>query len=310
MNEGLWGIAEVESLLHEDNVLSGLFDCYRRIWDDRDAFKEENLAQREYETRLLEREFYRQYPSLYDDLEEQVGDHPISQMEEGCGIIFDALSIREGFILASELRDEQDWDISYDWSAVETVPTETEFIAGEWFGANGGKQASLKHDNVAYIGEPEVPQLPNDPLEYVWSRFPDKRLHGAQQGQYTLTELTNVYDEVKQLLVDVVTESSHTEFVVSSDHGYANFYGSNPYTLTDEFTEILSDKFDKRYHEVTNSGLLKKLERNDVTLSTHGYYIVKGHYEWTGRNDITHGGFSVPEVMTPVLRINTENGGS
>lgn len=305
MSEGLWGVEEVDKLLYEDDLMDGLFELYRRIWEDKTAFKEENLARREYETRLLDLEIHRQYPSLYVDMLDRVGDHPIGQLKEGCGVIMDALSIREGFRLADELNAEYDWDISLDWEATETLPTETKFIADEWFGANGGKQASILNDNVTYIGEPEVPQLSNETLQFVWSRFPDKRLHGAQEGQYTLTELTDVYEETKQVLVDIITESSHTKFVVSSDHGYANFAGSNPYTLTDEFTEILSDKFDGRFHKVTNSGLLQKLERNGITLRSHGYYIVKGHYEWTGRNDITHGGFSVPEVMTPVLEINT-----
>ncbi len=308
MSEGLWELDEVKTLLYETDALTGLFECYRRIWDVEDSFTDKHLAEREYRTRLLEREFYRQYPSLYSDLLNQVGNHPISTLNSGCGIIMDALSIREGFRLASELSSEHSWSVDLDWAGTETVPTETEFIADAWFGANGGKQASMKHDNVVYIGEPEVPQLSNKSLEFVWSRFPDKRLHEAQQGQYTLTSLDEVYEETKQLLVDIIQESNHNEFLVSSDHGYVNFSGSNPYPLTDEFEDILIDKFSGRFREVTNSGVLRKLEQNDITLREEGYYMIKGHYNWTtpsATSKITHGGFSVPEVMTPVLRINT-----
>lgn len=307
MSEPLWGVREVEHLT-EGDLLDGAFECLRRIWQREDALDGKVVAGREYRTRLLEYELTRQYPGLYDDLVGRVGNHPLTELDDGCGVIMDALSLREGFQLERELSAEFDWEVSFDWAAVEALPTETEFIADAWFGANGGKQASMKHDDVTYLGEPEVPQLPGTDPEYVWSRFPDKRLHSAQEGKYTITELREVYEEAKELLIEIVNESAHDEFLVTSDHGYVNFSGNNPYRLSEEHEEILKDKFSGRFREVENSGLLRKLEEDDITLRNDDYFMVRGHYDWTTRSassKITHGGVSLTEVMTPTLSIKT-----
>lgn len=309
MSEGLWSEREVDLLLNGD-VLDGAFECLRRIWQTPSALEGKNIGIHEHKTRKLEFELARQYPSLYGELVDRLGNHPLKSIDDGCGIILDALSLREGFKLEDDLQDEFDWDISLEWSATETVPTDTEFIADAWFGANGGKQASQKHSNVTYIGEPEVPPLSGETPEFVWSRFPDERLHNAQQGKYTLTEIDKIYEETKELLIEIVRESIHDEFIVSSDHGYVNFSGNlDPYKPSDEVEEILKDKFgNKRYHEVTNSGLLRRLEERDITMRSNGYFMIKGHYAATTRSassKITHGGLSLVETMTPVLRINT-----
>lgn len=310
MSRGLYGVKEARRLIN-DAPLEGAFECLRRIWEGPDAFEAKFLAEREYRTRLLERELHRQYPDLYEDLLAQVGGHPLTELDSGCGVILDGLSLREGFQLADDLADEYGWVIEYDWSACEGLPTETKFIAQPWFGANGGKQASQKHDDVAYVGEPEVPQLPGTSPEYVWSRFPDKRLHGSQEGQYTLTELREVYEEAKQVLVDIIEQSVHDEFLVTSDHGYVNFSGNNPYRLSDEAESILKDKFSGRYREVAHSGLLRQLERQDIIVRSNGHYLIQGHYTWTTRGPasrIDHGGLTLVEAMTPVLTIDTTSG--
>ena len=310
MSNGIYGVEEVRHLLQED-VFAGAFECLRRIWQAPGAFEARSVVKHEYRTRLLEHELHRQHPSLYEELLDRVGDHPLSRLTNGCGVIMDGLSVREGFQLAADLADDHDWNVEYEWAACEAVPTETKFIAQEWFGANGGKQASQLHDDVAYVGEPEVPQLPGTSPEYVWSRFPDKRLHGSQEGQYTLTELSEVYSEARELLVDIIKESVHDEFVVTSDHGYVNFNGRNPYRLTDEAETILKDKFGGRYREVEHSGLLRQLEKDDIIVRSDGYYLVQGHYEWTTRGAserIDHGGLTLVEAMTPVLTIDTSEG--
>ncbi|MFC7226798.1 hypothetical protein N0B31_05230 [Salinirubellus salinus] len=307
MSRGLYGIDEVRHLVNDD-PFDALFECLRRIWDADDAFEAKQVADREYRTRLLEREISRQYPDLYDDLVDRVGDHPLMELTDGCGIIMDGMSLREGFRLAADLAEERDWTVEYDWAACEGLPTETKFIAQPWFNANGGKQASMKHDHVAYIGEPEVPPLPGTSPEYVWSRFPDKRLHNSQEGQYTLTELVEVYDEAKELVIDIIEESVHDRFLVSSDHGYVNFSGNNPYRLAEEDEAILKEKFSGRYREVEHSGLLRKLERDGIIHRAGGHYLIRGHHSWTKRgatSRIDHGGLTLVETMTPLLTVDT-----
>jgi hypothetical protein len=306
MSSGLYGSDEFEALLLGDDVLDGAFECLRRIWADPDALGDRRLTESEYQTRLLERELEKIYPPLYDDLREQMGGHPITAMDDGCGVIMDALSLREGFRLEQELADEHDWSVSLSWASIERLPSETKFICREWFDAQG--PSAISRDDFRFIGDLDVPKLPGTSPEYVWTRHPDQRLEGALKGNYSMEEVEDIYEDVKALLEDIVHESGHDEFLVTSDHGYVNHLGNSPYSLTDEQEETLSSKFSSRFREVANGQAYQLLERAKVIERVREHYLVRGHYKWTKRGatkKIMHGGFSLPECMTPVLRITT-----
>jgi len=307
MSSELYGSDEFEAFLHEEDVLDGAFECLRRIWEDPDALGDRRLTESEYQTRLLERELEKIYPPLYDDLREQMGGHPITAMDDGCGVIMDALSLREGFRLERELADEHDWSVSLSWAPIERLPSETKFICREWFDAQG--PSAVSRDDFRFIGDLDVPKLPGTSLEYVWTRHPDQRLEGALKGNYSIEEVEDIYEDIKALLEDIVHESGHNEFLVTSDHGYVNHLGNSPYSLTDEQEEALSSKFSSRFREVANGQAYQLLERAKVIERVREHYLVRGHYKWTKRGatkKIMHGGFSLPECMTPVLRIKTE----
>jgi len=307
MSSGLYGSDEFEALLHEDNVLDGAFECLRRIWTDPDALGDRRLTESEYQTRLLERELEKIYPQLYDDLREQMGSHPITKLDDGCGVIMDALSLREGFRLEQELVDEHDWSVSLSWAPIERLPSETQFICREWFDAQS--PSAVSRDDFRFIGDLDVPKLPGTSPEYVWTRHPDQRLEGALKGNYSVEEVEDIYEDVKALLEDIIHESGHDEFLVTSDHGYVNHLGNSPYSLTDEQEEALSSKFSGRFREVANGQAYQLLERAKVIERVREHYMVRGHYKWTKRGatkKIMHGGFSLPECMTPVLQIQTE----
>jgi hypothetical protein len=102
MSNELYGYEEFTSLLHEEQVLDGAFECLRRIWGNSNALSARDLAGSEYKTRLLEYELAKMYPALYYELIDSMGDHPITQLDSGCGVIMDALSIREGFRLGED----------------------------------------------------------------------------------------------------------------------------------------------------------------------------------------------------------------
>ncbi|MCD2200163.1 hypothetical protein LPA44_09650 [Halobacterium sp. KA-4] len=306
MSSGLYGSEEFEKLLQEENVLDGAFECLRRIWTDTDALGDRRLTESEYQTRLLERELEKIYPPLYDDLREQMGGHPITELDDGCGVIMDALSLREGFRLEQELADEHDWSVSLSWAPIERLPSETKFICQEWFDAQG--PSAVSRDDFRFIGDLDVPKLPGTSPEYVWTRHPDQRLEGALKGNYSMEEVEDIYKDVKRLLEDIVHGSGHDEFLVTSDHGYVNHLGNSPYSLTDEQEEALSSKFSSRFREVANGQAYQLLEQAKIIERVREHYMVRGHYRWTKRGatkKIMHGGFSLPECMTPVLRITT-----
>lgn len=306
MSSRLYGSEEFETLLHEEDVLDGVFECLRRIWADPDALGDRRLTESEYQTRLLERELEKIYPSLYNDLRERMGGHPITELDDGCGIIMDALSLREGFRLERELVEEHDWSVSLSWAPIECLPSETQFICREWFDAQS--PSAVSRDDFRFIGDLDVPMLPETSPEYVWTRHPDQRLEGALKGNYSMEEVEDIYKDVKALLEDIVHESGHDEFLVTSDHGYVNHLGNSSYSLTDEQEEALSSKFSSRFREVANGQAYQLLERAKVIERVREHYMVRGHYKWTKRGatkKIMHGGFSLPECMTPVLRITT-----
>jgi len=306
MSNELYGGTEFEALLHEEDLLDGAFQCLRRIWDDPGAMGDRRLSESEYQTRLLEYELTKLYPGLYDDLIEQMGGHPLMELENGCGLVMDALSFREGFRLERELSEEHDWSVSLDWAPIERLPSETQFICREWFDYQS--PSAVKRDDFKFVGDLDVPKLPGTDPEYVWTRHPDQRLEGALKGNYSMEEVEDIYEDVKELLEGVVHESVHDEFLVTSDHGYVNHLGNSPYSLTDEQEDAISSKFSGRFREVGNGQAYQLLERAQVLERWREHYLVRGHYKWTKRGAtkrIMHGGLSLPECMTPVLRIRT-----
>jgi len=306
MSDGLYGAAELAELIHGETVLDGTFECLRRIWSAPDALDDRNLPGSEYRMRLLEHHLERQEPKLYDELKDAMGDHPITHLDSGCGVIMDALSLREGFQLLNDLSDDHEWEVSLEWAAVERLPSETQFICREWFDAHS--PSAVNRDDYRFIGDLDVPQLPDTDPTFVWTRHPDRRLEEAMKGNYSVEELTDIYTDVKGLLEDIVTESVHEEFLVTSDHGYVNHLGGNPYALSDSDEEALSDTFTGRHRKVEDGYAFDQLRDSGVIERVGGHYVVKGHYAWTKRGAskrIMHGGFSLPECMTPVLRITT-----
>lgn len=307
MSDGLYGAGEFDALIESESVLDGAFECLRRIWAAPNALEDRNLADAEYRTRLLERHLASQDPKLYDGLKREMGDHPITDLDHGCGVVMDALSLREGFQLARDLPDEHGWEVSLDWAPVERLPSETEFICREWFDAHS--PSAVSRDDYRYIGDLEVPQLPGTDPEYVWTRHPDRRLEEAMKGNYSVEELTSIYADIKTLLEGIVAESVHDEFLVTSDHGYVNYLGGNPYALSEDNEEALSSKFTGRYREIEEGHVLGMLLDAGIIDRVGGYFVVKGHYEWAkpgASKRVNHGGLSLPECMTPVINIKTD----
>lgn len=309
MSNELYAQEEFNALLHEEDVLDGVFECLRRIWGNADALSDRHLAESEYQTRLLEYELLKLYPKLYDELIGAMGGHPVTSLESDCGVIMDALSIREGFRLEQELQSEHDWEVSLTWAPIEGLPSETQFICREWFDAQS--PSAVSRDDFRFIGDQDVPQLPSTDPAFVWTRHPDQRLEGALKGNYSMEEVEEIYEGAKDLLEDVIQESVHSEFLVTSDHGYVNHLGNSPYSLSDEEESSLSGKFSSRFSEIGNGQAYRVLENANVIKRAGGYYVVRGHHKWTKRGatkKIMHGGLSLPECMTPVLRINTRGG--
>ena len=155
----------------------------------------------------------------------------------------------------------------------------------------------------------DVPQLPGTTPEYVWTRHPDRRLESAAKGNYSTEAMTDIYADTKALLEAIVNESLHTEFLISSDHGYLNHRGNTPYSLREELEDVLSEEFSGRYREVTNDRVFQRLEAANVIERVGEHYVVRGHHKPTkpgARKRIVHGGLSLLECMTSVLRIDTE----
>lgn len=309
MSEALYTNNEVQSLIHEDNIFDGIFDCLRHIWDRTNAIAERHLADSEYRTRLLEKELHRFYPALYEDLQDQTGNHPVATMDSGSGIIMDALSLREGFKLAQDLQSEhEDWHTEISWAMVETLPSETTFACRVWFDAHS--PSAVNRDDYQFIGSRDVPKLPGTDPEYVWTRLPDERLEQALKGNYSMEEVEEIYQTTKQLLKDVIHESVHTEFLVTSDHGYINNTGNNPYTPFGSDEEAaLKAKFSGRHEEAASGQGYQLLLDKGIIERVSDQFVVRGHYDVTRRgatSQIKHGGMSLMECMTPVLQIKTE----
>jgi hypothetical protein len=123
-----------------------------------------------------------------------------------------------------------------------------------------------------------------------------------------MEEVEDIYEGVKELLEEIIQESVHEEFLVTSDHGYVNHTGNSPYSLSEDEESSLSSKFSSRFREIGNGQAYRVLENTNVIKRAEGHYVVRGHHAWTKRGatkKIMHGGLSLPECMTPTLLINT-----
>jgi hypothetical protein len=305
VSDGLYGADELAELVRDESLLDGVFECLRRIWSEPDALANGNLDA-EYRTRSLEYHLSRQDPKLYDELKASMGDHPITMLDSGCGVIMDALSLREAFQLARDLPNEEGWDVRLEWAGAERLPSETTFICREWFDAHS--PSAVNRDDYRFVGDLDVPQLPSEDPAFVWTRHPDRRLEESFKGHYSTEEMTDIYEDVKALLADVVTESVHDKFLVTSDHGYVNVHDTNPYVLSDSDKEALKDKFSGRHREIEDGYAFDQLRDSGVIERVGGHYVARGYYTPSkpgASSRIMHGGLSLMECMTPVLRITT-----
>lgn len=306
MSEELYGQDELEALITENDPVVGVVACLRRLWSDPNALDKRQLEKLEFQSRLLEQVVHSQYPNLYDDLVERIGTgfDPLADVSSGCCVIADALSLREGFQLERDLADEQEWDVELDWTVCPALPTRTRFATQTWFDSHA--PSAVRRDDYEYIGGENI-RVPNTDPAYVWMRFPDEKLHGAVEGRHVVEPIADVYDHTKRILTNIVEQATHDSVVVTSDHGYINFAGRNPYSLLEDAEEIFEAKFDGRFCEVVNSHPLRELEEQGYTVRSDGYYLVAGHYEWGRHSTITHGGVSLLECLTPVLRIDKQS---
>lgn len=305
MSEGLFGRAELETLIMDDDVLEGAVACLRRLWKAPDALERRELEHLEFRTRLLEQTLHAQYPPLYDDIIARVGKgFSPTDVTSGCCVVADALSLREAFQLERDLAEEEGWEVTFDWSVCPALPTGTEYATRAWFGSHA--PSAVTRDDYAYVGGDNI-RIPNTNPAYVWMRFPDERLHDAVEGRHVVEPVADVYDHAKQMLVRVVEATTHDSVLVTSDHGYLNFSGRNPYSLPERSKAVFEEEFDGRHCDVVNNDALHELEEQGFTVRSEGHYLVAGHYDWDARETkITHGGMSLLECLIPVLRIDKQ----
>lgn len=304
-DDGLLGAAELQQLIQQP-LLNGVFDCLNRIWGQKDAMADRNVSTAEYRTKQLERLLAGQGVGLYDELIDTTGEHPLGELSHGCGVVMDALSLREGFRLQRELPAAHGWDVTLDWAGIERLPSETTFVCQEWFDAHS--PSAVSRDDYRYVGSSSVPQLPGTDPEFIWTRHPDGLLETQLAGNNADGSIASVYSEARELLEKIVSESFHDEFLVTSDHGYVADVSGNPFVLSDEHEEMLRDGISGRYTEVADEYTLDRLSDAGIIRRVGGYYVVAGQYFPTrpgATKRVRHGGLSIPEVMTPVLRIST-----
>jgi len=306
MSSGLYGVDELTELVRGESVLDGAFECLRRIWSRPDALDGQTFTDSEYRTRLLEHHLSAQEPKLHDELKASMGDHPVMNLDSGCGVIMDALSLREGFQLLNDPPEDHGWEVTLEWAATERLPSATTFICREWFDAHS--PSAVSRDDFRFVGDLDVPQLPDSDPSFVWTRHPDRRLEESFKGNYSSEAMTDIYRDAKGLLEDIIAESVHDEFLVTSDHGYVNVRDTNPYVLSDSDEDALANKFPGRHREVEDGYAYDQLRESGIIERAGGHYVVKGYYNPTkpgASTHIRHGGLSLPECMTPVLRITT-----
>lgn len=293
----------IQSLIESPDILEGVVESYREIWDKDDALDERELGANEYLSRVLEQVIADQYPSVYKELFDRIDPdaHPLKATSAGCRVVADSLSLREAFKLCRDWESAE-WDVEFDWTVVPAVPTTTKFACQAWYNRNA--PSAVHQDGFTHLGGNEV-NLQNSTPETVWMMYADNRLHHSTHGSSTIQAVDDIYETTRGLLETIFSRTIHDTVLITSDHGYLNFLGNNPYSLSDSADSRIRDYFDDRFCEVSNDSALHGLEEEGFTVRDSGHYMLKGHYHRPNRSRrFTHGGASLLECLTPALTVS------
>jgi hypothetical protein len=306
--------ALARELITADDPLAVLFTALNQVWqaddvDDVNAF----FTKRERETNRLERFVLETFFDVYDLLLARIRQERSQPRFEGTSgpiIILDGCSIREANLLMGRLKEAgyQVADYSY---ALSEAPSGTVAFNRSVFGT--ARVASLRQwrqYQVVSIQSGELPVLfPAVSDVLVWISYPDELLHKVRGEAVTPQE---AFDKTVKVLLATLDGLEADEFLMTSDHGYLYVENATLFWSAGRDAKVLRQLFGGRRAVPAGKvgpqfDKLRQVPRSRTyaLFDDEGCYV-RGRYHWSVQgpaSDIAHGGLSLMECLTPVMRI-------
>jgi hypothetical protein len=290
-------VENVKELLKGDPV-NWIWACFNEI-------AQQAMEKKDYFSSLepwlssYEHWVYENYPEAYQTIikrsEYNARVRSLLNQDRWALIILDSLSLREGYLLQQELSRELHGQFDYTYAP---LPTETEFFAQRYLGVKAPSFLKSLRGLPYSFEEIEVEDdLRGKNFErdkvLVWSRQPDKQLHGFTEG-FRITQLNEAYQEAKRILIPLISRllDAHDTVYITSDHGY----------VTDLYSwEGLTDfPSDLRYSPtIPESYMANCIKHRD-------YWLIVGRFNTIKRGKyghVRHGGLSLMEVLVPFIKM-------
>ena len=277
--------------------------------------------QRETQICTLEETIYRCYFEFYDRLlhraleaGEQLGP---SRFFAECDfvVVADSLSLREAALLPAYLDGTQGWQAEVTGHFCSPFPTETKSLSQLLLGtpspAQGRDTSTFSYRYVP--GPGAIPHLPSSGNLLLWLRLPDASLQDVRAAM--IRTVKDAFEDTLRGLIALMEHSSRPEALVISDHGYLYARNTSHYWL---FPEGMRRRIQRLFGQARRAqddpdkvDRIREFEAPEPYqkrfVFQQGCASLLGRYWWTigSANErlTAHGGFSLPEVLIPVVRV-------
>lgn len=289
----------IKSLIEEPDSVDTVGRELIRLWTDsaRNNNLEEHYYKGEESIKDFEDLLVNSYPEFYDALAKAcINRKSVFNLYPSAKIIvMDGMSIRESTLLFNELM-HKGFNVKHELN-FSSVPSDTE---------NFREKINYKERKFLPVNDENAINLLTQDTQFIWSYFPDILLDKIQVGHTKISSLVQMYENVKKIVLSMLSKIESDTILITSDHGYIMTESGLNFPLDDRAKAECQKAFgSKRYVSMDNL-YLNNLVSKGYVKDFNGFYVAKSRYLWPvpGKYSIyIHGGLSLMECFTPVLII-------
>jgi len=289
----------IKSLIEEPDSVDTVGRELIRLWTDsaRNNNLEEHYYKGEESIKDFEDLLVNSYPEFYDALAKAcINRKSVFNLYPSAKIIvMDGMSLRESTLLFNELM-HKGFNVKYELN-FSSVPSDTE---------NFREKINYKERKFLPVNDENAINLLTQDTQFIWSYFPDILLDKIQVGHTKISSLVQMYENVKKIVLSMLSKIESDTILITSDHGYIMTESGLNFPLDDRAKVECQKAFgSKRYVSMDNL-YLNNLVSKGYVKDFNGFYVAKSRYLWPvpGKYSIyIHGGLSLMECFTPVLII-------
>lgn len=270
-----------------------------------DIILENKSAFQKMESKITK--FEKVIEEIYTELiEEIIPKKPSPEVKRIVGknvIIMDAMSIREGILLAEEFKEEG-YDVKFNFAII-SPPTDTRNFRIQIFG-----RETLPRDWIRIRNPMEAGKLLMEPrIRGIWCEIPDELLETRS------IEFREIYPKVKETAMELIGATGWEDITILSDHGYIPRADKYRWPIYNKQARELMKKIFRGDRYISKRRLTEIFGDVEYRIISHikdyiievgDFICAKGRYNWPipGKGPIgEHGGASLLELIIPIIRV-------